>query len=314
MNEILECYLYLPRSIVQKRILVQLSVMLLLLSCGKSRFGVLAPELEPGEVDISLPTTETATVSNGFITIRFEFKGDMELESGEQPWNSEEVARFEEAGERWLEIVESAAGEPGLIIDVYVQVKPYEEGVGAASPYFDSLKNVRGYYFPTQGEMVVASEVYTEAYLEEFESQEDSDDEYKAIVLHELGHIFGIGTLWNLGSEDGEVYPEDENPDLRHWARESNEYGGYYYREPAALSGYREVFGNWDVVPISADIGHVYFGDDENPERYQGEERPFPSADMELMGDGNFATSITGGFLIDLGWRINRAALDEYPE
>ena len=92
---------------MQKRILVQLSVMLLLLSCGKSRFGVLAPELEPGEVDISLPTTETATVSNGFITIRFEFKGDMELESGEQPWNSEEVARFEEAGERWLEIFSS---------------------------------------------------------------------------------------------------------------------------------------------------------------------------------------------------------------
>ncbi len=270
-------------------------------------------DLAADEVDTSLPTTARISASNGIITIEFEFKGEMELEDGSQSWTEEELAIFQRAARRWLQVVQSPASLVDHKLTIFVQARNYDEGLGAASPYLDSMKEQAGHYFPTRGEILMASYSYSEDYEEEFEYPQEAEKEFEAIILHELGHVFGIGTLWNLAEEDGEIYSDDEEPNLRHWARESDRYGGYYYEREMGLKGYRSVFGDWTVIPVLNDIGHVYFEDDDNPSRTDERGRSFPSADYELMGDGIHLSEISAGLLEDLGWRINRKHLDAYP-
>ncbi len=275
--------------------------------------GAPGKELEPDEVDTSLPTTARISASNGIITIEFLFKGPMELEDGSQSWTEEELKIFQTAAKRWLQVVRSPGSEVNHKVTIYVQTRDYEEGLGAASPYFDSMKKVSGQYFPTEGEILMAAYAYSDDFEDEFEFVEEAETEFEGIILHELGHVFGIGTLWNLGEEDDEIYGDDEEPNLRRWAPYSEQYQGYYYERKNGLSAYRQIFGDWDVVPLLNDAGHVYFEDDDNPSRTDKLGRKFPSADYELMGDGVHFSIISAGFLEDLGWQINRKHLDAYP-
>ena len=268
----------------------------------------------PDEVDLSLPTTAETRVSNGRLSLHFIFKGPMQLDTGLGKWTDREVEPFKLAGERWLEIVKGPAGGQDFEMKVYVQVKPYEDGLAVASPHFESIVEMNGHFLAREGETVVASYNYTQEYLDELEYPEDAEEEFIGTIMHELGHVAGIGTLWNLTREDGEIVPDDESPGLRNWARSSPKYGGPYYQQPAALRGYREAFGDWEFVPLLNERGHVFFEDDDNPPRKTADGRSIPSADEELMGDGIYFTSISAGFLQDLGWAIDSSTLDEYPE
>lgn len=301
---------YLPRTM-----LIVVPFLLLLASCERmpTAGGLVSGESIVDEVDLSLPTEAETRISNGRMTIEFHFKGSIEMEGGQGMWTDREVEPFRKAGQRWLDVVQGPKGLGDFSLRVYVQVKPYEDGLAVASPHFGSVREVNGHYFAEQGEAVFAAYNYTSDYESEFESPRDAEEEFQATIMHELAHISGIGTMWNLDREDGDIVPDDDSPNLRHWVRVEESRGGPYYQEPAGLKAYRETFGDWDFVPILNELGHVFFEDDDNPPRKTLDGRRIPSADEELIGNGIYFTAISAGMLEDLGWEVDYAAVDEYP-
>ena len=110
------------------------------------------------------------------------------------------------------------------------------------------------------------------------------------VVVHEMGHVLGIGTLWNFGR----TLLQGTTTDPR-------------FVGPNAIAGFHEVGGRGATVPVEEDGGPgTRFGhwDDE-------------TFDAELMtgfiGLGESPLSImTIGSMADLGYVVNNSAADSY--
>jgi hypothetical protein len=110
------------------------------------------------------------------------------------------------------------------------------------------------------------------------------------VVVHEMGHVLGIGTLWNFGR----TLLQGTAADPR-------------FVGPSAIAGFHEVGGRGSSIPVEEDGGSgTAFGhwDDE-------------TFDTELM-TGFIATGesplsvMTIGSMRDLGYEVNPAAADPY--
>ncbi len=110
------------------------------------------------------------------------------------------------------------------------------------------------------------------------------------VVVHEMGHVLGIGTLWNFGR----TLLQGTAADPR-------------FVGPNAIAGFHEVGGRGATVPVEEDGGPgTRFGhwDDE-------------TFDTELMtgfiGLGESPLSVmTAGSMADLGYVVNNGAADDY--
>ena len=141
-------------------------------------------------------------------------------------------------------------------------------------------------------------------------------------ILHEIGHILGIGTLWHL--TDGPLRYVGENTT------------NYYYQGENALREYKRYYeikgGDPDdiyYIPIEDDGGagtaggHAEEGElvDNNGNHISTNERMIdntihPGLGSELMtgwsNGGNELSRITIGFLQDIGWNVDYSKADDY--
>ncbi|HEX2217275.1 MAG TPA: leishmanolysin-related zinc metalloendopeptidase [Gemmatimonadales bacterium] len=110
------------------------------------------------------------------------------------------------------------------------------------------------------------------------------------VVVHEMGHVLGIGTLWNFGR----TLLQGTATDPR-------------FVGPNGVAGFQEVGGRGNSIPVEEDGGGgtaFAHWDDE-------------TFDTELMtgfvGTGESPLSVmTIGSMADLGYEVNNAAADPY--
>jgi len=122
------------------------------------------------------------------------------------------------------------------------------------------------------------------AFLEQFDILDE-------VIVHEMGHVLGIGTLWNLGSRN---LLQGTNADPR-------------FVGPAAIAGYQEVGGRGISVPVEEDFG-------PGTRLSHWDEETF---DEELMTGfialGSSPLSImTIGSMQDLGYIVSTAPAEKY--
>ncbi len=249
------------------------------------------------------PVAAREVVNNDGLSITLEFIGRPRLDGGS--WDTMTRKPYVAAASRWLEVVKGVKGQPHHELTISVRVLPLFNANGSAAPDYASLVKVGDNWLPSRGDIVIASHVYDP---DNFESVKAQQEEFVADILHEMGHILGIGSLWNLSLDQGEIFIDDKRPSLRHWV--VKEHDQPVYRQPAATRAFNEAMQTkLDYLPISSDMGHIYdsvwLGNRERPD--------VPQATQELMANGTVLSAISAGFLDDLGWVIDYNKVDPYP-
>jgi hypothetical protein len=196
-------------------------------------------------------------------------------------------AVFTTAAQRWGEIIVGdvpAVEVPGigLVDDLLIY---------ASAPTIDGVGGILGQAAPTS---------FRESWLPssgfmEFDGQDLADMESEGVlldlILHEMGHVIGIGTIW---SAKGLVQGAGGS-DPR-------------FIGPAATQAYNDIFGNTESSVPVANTGGPGTAD------AHWREGVF---DNELMTGylnmgGNLLSRVTAGSLADLGYTVNLEAADNY--
>ncbi|WP_350334602.1 hypothetical protein [Coralliovum pocilloporae] len=269
----------------------------------------------------------TETVKGEKLTIKLDF---MHLIPGEQgqtarPWDKAARAPFVKGVKRWMEIIKGVKNKAHHELTVRVAVfdlKDYANGV--ADLHYDELVITDGNILPTLGYIAVHKDFYLgDPKAFGFPNQKELDQEFDANILHELGHVFGIGTLWNLHkTPDGFIEPaEPNNATYRNWVTRSKSGAGYSYQKPnsAAVKAFNTTF-HMNLSFLPATQGHLYNASEHKEEfkdtgirkTHSGE--IIPSMSEELMGHGMTLSSITIGLLDDLGWDVNYSTAEPLPQ
>ncbi len=204
---------------------------------------------------------------------------------------------FQQAGARWSEIITGdiadipvnkardfcGAGEPafnGTVDDVviYAEVGPIDGADGATA---------------LAGPCVIRSGGVTSYGLMSFDSADVASVDLTSLILHEMGHVFGIGTLW----EDFDLvnYSGDSCPNAPRYS------GSSARSEWNALGG----SGGVPVEQDGSDSTVCSHWDEEtfDSELMTGFEEPSGAIPLSRM---------TAGTLEDLGYTVNKNAADPY--
>jgi Ca2+-binding RTX toxin-like protein len=191
-------------------------------------------------------------------------------------------AAFTQAVIRWTQIIiadiPDYQGIDDLVIDASIVAIDGAGGIlGQAGP--DLLRP--GSRLPAHGEM-------------EFDSADVAamfaNGTWTNVILHEIGHILGIGTIWNLlGLKNG-----------------AGNYIGTY-----GLAEYRTLTGNLAAtsIPVEQDGGPGTAGAHWDEETFNAE---LMTGFAESAGVGMPISRMTIGALRDLGYTVNYAAADPY--
>ena len=194
---------------------------------------------------------------------------------------------FTTAVERWTQIIvadipDYSSSQYGLIDDLVIdaRIAPIDgEGniLGQAGP--DLLRS--GSLLPAHGEMEFDSADVDQMYISGI---------WSSVVLHEIGHILGIGTLWNLKS-------------LKNGA---GDYIGAY-----GLAEYRALSGNWSAtsVPVEHDGGSGTAGAHWDEALFDAE---LMTGYVESGVTAMPISRLTVGSLQDLGYTVNYQGADAY--
>jgi len=216
--------------------------------------------------------------SNGFnITVRFT---DSTLSATQQ-------AVFQQAAGRWAQII------TGDIPDVVVDGIAVDDIViDASGPTIDGPGGILGQAGPTS--LRSGSFLPSRAVME-FDSADlarlQASGDLLAVILHEMGHCLGIGTIWrNLGLVQ-------------------NVGAAIHFTGASAVAEYNTIFGTTgNFVPVEAGGGPGTAGG-------HWDEATF---DNELMtgylngGTQNPISRVTVGALRDMGYQVNLNAADAY--
>ena len=260
------------------------------------------------------------TVRGEALRIDLAFHGDLTLEDGSAlAWDADLRRPYVRAALRWLEVLRGVRGREDFLLTLHFVGLSFDFGNGFASPLYESLEEVEGSWLPTEALIGINTFLYDPGHAGDPEIRKEIYDN----ALHEMGHAFGIGSLWNLAWWEGEIEgfaPEDlehHPPDaiLRQLVTHSEENEGLIYRGPAAVRAFQDVHGtDLDFVPISSDAGHLYALFDEEPVRRTPDGTVIPATDHELMSHRDVLSAISVAFLADLGWDVDESAADPLPE
>ena len=151
----------------------------------------------------------------------------------------------------------------------------------AAAKNTDGQTDAKGHWMPTTGEMKINTS-YTGTF--------DNNPQYlKDIVTHEMGHVLGIGTLWET-----------------HGRSFINNSTDTYQADSYAGKAYGEVLGTYAPTAVPVEVGtHGHW--DENT---FGAELMTPYA--ESVGTKLPLSEITIASLRDIGWNVNYGAAENY--
>ena len=235
-------------------------------------------------------------------------------------FDSTDYAIIQSAFDRWDNIMtlDSRVGA-GYTITINYSVEVLEAGVlGGASiqtvGYIGSL--TFGNTFPYEADITLNA-----SYLSGMKNAVRSDGKtsYYYVLLHEIGHILGIGSFWNLPGTPKVSYLD-------------NGVTKYYYTGANALREYKYYFADkgsssFVGVPIedNGGAGTVNVHPEEGPEGGVSADNRYingilhPGLDTELMTgwlDGAPVSTplsrITLGFLADMGYTVNYNLADLY--
>ena len=232
--------------------------------------------------------SDTRVVSNGRLSFALQFMDKLYLPGNEtQEWNASLQQPYIDASNLWLAALMGVEGREHHTIEIQIRVHELDDGNGAAGP--DDGIEVGPYLIPTSGEVIIGNHTYENGF---------DAVEFDANIVHELGHVIGIGSV----TEDYTQY--------------ERQYKGNVFRVPGskAVQLYNEIYNNtFDFVPISDDGGHLY--DDvwqEDKRRVLDGKQRVPPLTKEVMANGNLLGAITLGVLDDIGYVVDYSKAQAY--
>jgi hypothetical protein len=116
---------------------------------------------------------------------------------------------------------------------------------------------------------------------------------FDEVVVHEMGHVLGFGTLWNFGPD----------PDLLQGTAQDPRFVG-----PAAIAGYLDVGGRGNSVPVEEGFGPGTRFSHWDEETFDEE---LMTGFISIKGDSPLSV-ITTGSMTDLGYVATNATADRY--
>lgn len=266
-----------------------------------------------------------ATRSNGAITLELGFVHpiDTGIRRERRDWTDADMAPVLAGADRWLSILTGVEGhDREHVVQVTVRANRGSDANGAAG--IDLLEQVRpGVYLPRHAELVINGDMLSASWTDFAERD--------LTILHEFGHVFGIGTAFHVFEEDGFFfsggYPIPQGGPyrtVRDWLTPAPEGSsgrtGYAYRQPMGVAAYNRVYGtDLDFLPIDPDGGHLFtIGYDATTD--QIDRTPWQLAngtvitpmEGELMGHGSVLSEITLGILQDMGWTVDVSQADPF--
>ena len=196
-------------------------------------------------------------------------------------------AIFAQAAARWSEVIIGDLPDDlvdGVLID--------DLRIDASAPDIDGVGNILGQAGPRDfrpGSLLPLTGImeFDQADL----AQLEADGQLLTVILHEMGHVLGIGTLW---SELGLLQPSGRDQ---------------HFIGQAAVAEYNAIFGTTgNFVPVETDGGPGTAGG------HWDEEILINELMTGFLNDGteNPLSRITIGSLQDMGYEVNLAAGDPY--
>lgn len=201
---------------------------------------------------------------------------------------------------RWDEVVRPCKRCKAYRIALHVSTQPLEKNVLASTLVTKFLylgEHTFGNTFPMVGSIVLNA-TYLYGSLKE--------EQLYAVLLHEVGHVLGIGTLWYLPNSPLTPYQEDNKEK-------------YYYTGTAALREYKSYYPTSELVGIPLEDDGGEGTQDSHPEEDMNrmiDGKAHPGLGDELMtGWINSLASlsrVTLGFLEDMGYVVDYTKADPY--
>ena len=241
---------------------------------------------------------------------------------------------------KWDSVINGVSNEElgtNFILNVIIDIDELERSVlgraelfsvyNASNSYINDTTILSGLVygktlFPYSGKFIINSSILYNISTELKYPSEKSTLYY--VTLHEIGHLLGIGNLWQYSIV---------NPPINKYTEDSGRIGTYYIGTNA-LREYRNVFNDISLIGIPIEnnggigtaIAHFEEGVETNEEgqyivkhnRYING-KLYPGLDQELMTgfSENFKfdmplSRMTIGLLEDLGYSVNYSEADPY--
>lgn len=201
---------------------------------------------------------------------------------------------------RWDEVVRPCKRCKAYRIALHVSTQELEKNVLASTLVTKFLylgEHTFGNTFPMVGGIILNA-LYLYGSLKE--------EQLYAVLLHEVGHVLGIGTVWDLPRSPLTLYKED-NRDK------------YYYTGTAALREYKSYYPDteWVGIPLEDDGGEGT--QDAHPEEDMDRVihgKKYPGLQDELMTGWIKSmislSRVTLGFLEDIGYEVDYSKADPF--
>ena len=214
---------------------------------------------------------------------------DIEIRFVDNNLTDSQRAIFTDAVNRWEQII------VGDIPDVFVRgIGPVDDLViNVSTPFIDGAGRVLGQAGPT---LVRADSSLPIAGTMQFDAADvtrlESVGQLDEVILHEMGHVFGIGTLWGqLGLVQG-----TSGSDPRYVGNQ-------------AVQEYNEIFGlNANSIPVENTGGP---GTRDSHWRESVFDNELMTGFLDL-GQANPLSRVTAASLGDLGYDVNLSAATPY--
>ena len=261
----------------KKMSLVALGIITCLYGCGGN-----------SSTTSTAPENTIKTVTNGNIAFELVFMNTLSLQNNKElSWSSELQQPYIEAATKWLSALTAVDGKILHTIRMKIFVKYLAGGNGQAGP--DSEEQIGAFMIPTSGELTIGNHTYTQGF---------DPVEFYANILHEMGHIIGIGS-----------YTEA-------YTKQDSTYKGNVFRidNSIAVKKYNEIYGtSFDFVPMSDDGGHLYdYILQEDNKRVLENGSEIPPLTKEFMANGTIFGAVTLAVLDDIGYQVSYSGTDSY--
>ena len=253
---------------------------------GAAIHRTLATEEEP---PFGTTVTDTELLSNGTLSIQLEFMDRLHLANGQsKAWSDTLKQPYIHAANKWLSALAGVEGKAKHTLTIQITVNTLENANGIAGP--SEEEQVGQFMLPVEGQLIVGNHTYESGF---------DPTEFNANILHEMGHIMGLGTV----TEDFTV--NDKNA------------GGPVFRGVDSNQGakyYNQIYGTAvDFFPMSDDKGHLYdYVWQDDRQRTLADGRHLPPLTQEVMANGTVLGKVTLGVLDDIGYIVDYSAAETY--